>query len=96
MAGAAADVLNTACEIDLLRLETESGRFLGHVFDLRCGWDPKQAAAPRIDEIIYGRRGLLLRLGLSRREPDSLPWSAVRGLRDGVIVVADEAVQESR
>jgi hypothetical protein len=97
MAGTATDVLNTACEIDLLRLETESGRLLGHVFDLRCSWQPgEQAAPPRVDEIIYGRTGLLLRLGLSHREPTSVPWSAVRGVRDGVLVVADDAVQERR
>jgi len=95
MADQAADVLNTACAIDLMRVESEAGRFLGHVFDLRCRWQPGDRQSP-VDEIIFGRLGLLERIGLDERKPDSVRWSVVKALRDGVIVVADEAAPKRR
>jgi hypothetical protein len=94
MAGASSKVLSTACGVDLMRVETAGGRFLGHVFDLQCPW--VAGAEPRpVDEIIYGRAGLLERVGLRERRPDSLPWSAVIELRGKVIVVADAAVPKT-
>jgi len=95
MAGKAADVLNTACAIDLMRIESEAGRLLGHVFDLRCHWQPGDRESP-IDEIIFGRLGLLERIGLDERQPDAVRWSAVKSLRDGVIVIADGAAPRQR
>ena len=95
MAGKAADVLNTACAIDLMRIESEAGHLLGHVFDLRCRWQAGDRQSP-IDEIIFGRLGLLERLGLDERKPDAVRWSAVKSLRDGVIVIADEAAPKRR
>src|SRR5206468_1602210 len=95
MAGQAADVLNTACAIDLMRIESESGRLLGHVFDLRCRWTPGEPQSP-IDEIIFGRLGLLERIGLAERRPDGVRWSEVKALRDGVIIVADQAAPTRR
>ncbi|MFL6662999.1 MAG: PRC-barrel domain-containing protein [Rhizobacter sp.] len=83
----ATDVLNTACSFELLRVHTSDGRFLGHVFDLRCNWRPGQDEGPVVDEIIYGRLGLLERVGLRRRKPDSVPWSAVLRVEGKVIVV---------
>jgi sporulation protein YlmC with PRC-barrel domain len=95
MAEQAANVLNSACAIDLMRIESDAGHFLGHVFDLRCRWRPGDRQSP-LDEIIFGRLGLLERIGVSEGRPDSVPWSAVKAVRDGVIVVADEAVPKRR
>jgi hypothetical protein len=90
MAGPAAQVLKSACAAQTLHVEAEDdGRALGHVFDLRCDWQP--GAATHVDELIYGRTGLLERVGLREQPPDSLPWSAVRGLRGKAIVVARRA-----
>ncbi|HEX6707122.1 MAG TPA: hypothetical protein VF169_20360 [Albitalea sp.] len=88
MAGPAADGLSTACALEMMRVQTRDGRFLGHVFDLRCDWQPGQRNPPLIGEIIFGRRGLLERVGLRHVRPDSLPWSAVESVQGGVIVVA--------
>ena len=90
MAQQAADGLSTACGIELMRVQTRDGRFLGHVFDLRCGWRPGQRGAPVVGEIVFGRRGLLERVGLRQVRADSLPWSAVESVQDGVIVVVDD------
>ena len=86
MAREAADVLNRACRIELMRVETEGGEHLGRVFDLRCSWQPG-LAQPVVDEIVFGRTGLMERLGVPVRRPDSLPWADVVEVRDHVIVV---------
>ena len=81
-------VLNAASGLDGLRVETESGTFLGHLFDLRCRWRAGDDASA-VHEIVFGRTGFLLRLGIATRAPCTLPWSAVKAVRPGVIVVAD-------
>ena len=86
MAREAADVLNRACRIELMRVVTEAGENLGRVFDLRCSWLPGRPK-PLVDEIVFGRVGLMERLGIPVRTPDSLPWSDVVEVRDHVIVV---------
>ena len=96
MVRAAAEVLNTACSLALMRVETADGRFLGHVFDLRCHWAPGQTRAPHIEEIIYGRSGLLERVGMVERRPSSVPWSAVKEIRDHTIVVDESKAPAKR
>jgi sporulation protein YlmC with PRC-barrel domain len=89
-----ADVLNSACDLDLLRVHDSEGRFLGHVFDLRCDWRPGQDDAPVVDEIIFGRKGLAERLGLGRHgNPQSAPWSAVQRIEDKTLIVAADQVK---
>jgi len=95
MADTAPDVLNRACAIDLMRIESEAGRSLGRVFDLRCRWRTGDRQSP-VDQIVFGRRGLLERVGLAEGKAASLRWSAVKALRDGVIVVADEVAPQRR
>jgi len=87
----AARVLNSACDLDLLRVRTSDGRRLGHLFDLRCDWQPGQHGPTVVDEIIFGRKGLAERLGLAHGDPQSAPWSAVQRIdADSLIVSADQ------
>jgi sporulation protein YlmC with PRC-barrel domain len=88
----AAEGLNSACDLDLLRVVTTDGRRLGHVFDLRCSWQPGQDDAPTVDEVVYGRTGLAERLGLTHRKPQSVPWSAVERIEGRVLVVSADHV----
>jgi sporulation protein YlmC with PRC-barrel domain len=90
MAEAHPRILTTACELELMEVRTEDGRRLGRVFDLSL--HTGRRGAPAVAAIVYGRRGLLERLGLRHARPSSLPWSRVRAIRDRVIVV-DEAVR---
>jgi sporulation protein YlmC with PRC-barrel domain len=85
MAEAPARILTTACALELMRVETSDGVRLGRVFDLRCANAPGQA--PTVTAIVYGRRGLLERLGLRHARPTTVPWSSVRAVEERVIVV---------
>jgi len=87
MAQHAAEILTTACGLELMRVETADGRLLGHVFDLRCrgtvDGDP-----PLLEEIVFGRSGWLERIGLRRSKPSTVHWYLVEAVRGNVIVVA--------
>lgn len=94
MVASAAEVLNTACAFERMHVETTDGRRLGHVFDLRCRWEAG-ADGPVLEAVIYGRLGLLERVGLIRSTPAKAPWSAVREVRGHVIVIEAEAAPKS-
>jgi hypothetical protein len=87
MAQPLARCLNSAIEMQLLRVRSTDGRFLGHVFDFRCRWQPGQQAPPVIEEVVYGRRGWLRRVGFHHLRDQTLPWSAVRSIENGVMTV---------
>jgi len=87
MARPAAPVLKSACAAQRMRVESIDGSFLGHVFDLRCTWPPAKGRPVLVDELIHGQSGLLERVGLRHRKPDSVAWSDVVELRGKVIVV---------
>jgi hypothetical protein len=87
MAQRAAEILTTACGMELMRVETADGRLLGHVFDLRCRWDA-DGEVPRVEEIVFGRSGWLERIGLRRSKPSTVHWYLVESVRGNVIVVA--------
>jgi hypothetical protein len=86
MAQSSAEVVKTACGMELMRVETADGRSLGYVFDLRCRWSG--ADAPVLEEIIFGKRGWLERIGLRHTKPHSVHWYLVEAVRGNVIVVA--------
>jgi sporulation protein YlmC with PRC-barrel domain len=83
------------------KVVTESGEKVGHVFDVRVrrgsGSSAKGAGGTwRIDGLLVGRRGVLERFGFTRNElagprhaHDTLPWSAVVKVQDGLVVVRD-------
>ena len=89
MAEAASRHLTTACALDLMRVRTADGRQLGHVFDVRC--DTADGRQPTVTAIVYGKRGLLERLGLRHARPAWLPWARVRSIEGRVVVVDDDA-----
>jgi hypothetical protein len=76
--------MNAACTLQSLRVRTESGRVLGHAFDLRCTPGPQAV----VTHLVYGRRGLLERLGFRKERCDTIPWSRVVALRPDEIVIA--------
>lgn len=80
----------TLSELDAQRLVAEDGRRLGRLFDLGCRWQAGEAASP-IEVLVYGRIGLLERLGMVRERPPSVPWSAVRRIGPEAIVVVAQA-----
>lgn len=87
-------------EFQFMRVETEGGRFLGHVFDLRSHGEPEHGEtrdARVVNEIVYGRLGLLERLGIVRADADTIPWEAVKEIKEDKIVVDDAvALQKYR
>jgi hypothetical protein len=88
MAQRAAEILTTACGMELMRVETADGRLLGHVFDLRCRWRAADDDAPLLEEVVFGRTGWLERIGLRRSKPSTVHWYLVESVRGNVIVVA--------
>jgi sporulation protein YlmC with PRC-barrel domain len=74
-----------------LSVQTESGRKLGRVFDLRGELTPRTL---KVTGLVVGRLGLLERLGLGAptsaarlRTRDVIPWKdVIRADRRGVVV----------
>lgn len=91
MVATLAPELKTACALQLLRVEGIDGRFLGHVFDLRCRWRAGRHEAPVVETVVIGRAGLLHRLGFRHARTCTVPWTAVRAFRDGRVMVVDAA-----
>jgi sporulation protein YlmC with PRC-barrel domain len=80
-------------EFQYMEVLREDGTFLGHVFDLRSSGEPEHGLthdSRLVSELVYGRMGLLARLGLDEADATTLPWSAVKEIRDGVIVVGND------
>jgi sporulation protein YlmC with PRC-barrel domain len=86
MAAPQAPSVIRAVELQGLQLRTTGGRRLGRLFDLKAA----PAAGALVAELVYGELGWLERVGFRNVRAQSLPWSAVRGIEDGVILV-DEA-----
>jgi hypothetical protein len=75
-----------ACHIQNRRVCTRSGKFLGHAHDLRCAHRGTHGA---ITHLVYGRRGLLERLGFREAARNTLSWSRVVEIRAREIIVED-------
>ena len=90
------DVLKLSKLLEL-RVEDEDGRALGHVHDVRVRRRP-DGPGYRVDGLIVGPRGLLVRLGWRRaRDPaplsphDVLPWDSVVAIEPERLVVRSGA-----
>jgi sporulation protein YlmC with PRC-barrel domain len=80
-------------ELQYAEVWREDGTFLGHVFDLRSQGEPEHGIthdARVVGELVYGRMGLFARLGLDEADATTLPWSSVREIRDGAIIVSND------
>ena len=84
----------TLSDVELLEIVTEDGRRLGRVFDVRIHGRPttrERADTANVDAIVFGRLGLLERLGLRRATNRTLPWDCVVAVRDGQVIVRKTA-----
>ena len=75
-----------ACQLQNRRVRTAAGRVLGHAHDVRC---ERRGAHAVITHLVYGRRGLLERLGFRAPARDTLPWSRIVEIRAREIIVED-------
>ena len=78
-----------------LRLRDAGGRPLGRAHDFRCAWTPGQSEPPVVEALVYGRRGWLWRVGFHHLPDQTLPWSAVQSIHNGVMTV-DPAPERPR
>jgi sporulation protein YlmC with PRC-barrel domain len=76
--------MTTACGLQLRRIRATSGEILGRLYDLRC---QHRGDGAIVTELVFGRRGLLERLGFRDQRLDTLPWSCVSEIRDDEIIV---------
>jgi sporulation protein YlmC with PRC-barrel domain len=86
----AAGRLKKVSEFQYARVETEDGEFLGHVFDLRSPSAPEHGdtrASRVVGELVYGKRGLLARLGFRKARATTVAWESVKEIRGGKIIV---------
>jgi hypothetical protein len=70
-------------------VETESGRRLGSCHDMRALLG---RGLPRVDALVVGHRGRLVRLGIGTpraHSPDAVLWEAVVRIEGDRIVVRD-------
>ena len=77
-------------EFQMMRVETEDGRLLGHIFDLRSPGEPEHGLTHDkrvVNELVYGKLGLLARLGLTQARATTVAWESVKEIRDGKIIV---------
>ena len=77
-------------EFQYARVETEGGEFLGHVFDLRSRGLPEHGdtrEARVVAELVYGKTGLLARLGFRKARATTVAWESVKEIRGGKIIV---------
>jgi sporulation protein YlmC with PRC-barrel domain len=78
------------------QVETESGRRLGHIHDVRAR---RQGDRLLITDLIVGKRALLEHFGVGLRSArtgtklrtgaDTIPWQAVTSLTSGRVIVKD-------
>jgi hypothetical protein len=83
--------MKTITQLELMKVVTEDGEMLGHVFDLRSPGRTESRKARKerpIGEILYGRRGLLEMLGFVEAKLDRIPWDAVVGMNEQEIIVS--------
>ena len=86
-------------EFQLMRVETEGGRLLGHVFDLRSRGEPEHGLTHDkrvVNELVYGKLGLLARLGLTQARATTVAWESVKEIRDGKIIVDEGKRQKQK
>ena len=79
-------------DILFAEIETEDGKKLGRVFDIRSAGEPEHGFSH--DErdasvLLYGTRGLLEMLGFKETELDGVSWDDIIKIEDRKIVIAE-------
>jgi sporulation protein YlmC with PRC-barrel domain len=84
-------------------VRTLSGVKLGRVRDLRVTRAEGGPSPWRLDGLVVGKRAMLERLGITgakRAEPiisgDLVRWTTVKRVEEGLVVVAEDALEHSR
>ena len=77
-------------DILFAEIETENGKKLGRVFDIRSAGEPEHGFAH--DErdasvLLYGTRGLLEMLGFKETRLDGVSWDDIIKIEDRKIVI---------
>ena len=75
MALALSNVLKSGCALQLKQVMTRHGHEAGRVFDVQCRRSA-DGATIEIVALVYGKRGLLERLGV-RAHRDTVAWKEV-------------------
>jgi sporulation protein YlmC with PRC-barrel domain len=88
MAESLAEIVKTASALEFKRIVTADGRLLGRVFDVRCQWDSEAGDIPIVDQVIFGKRGLLERMDLRRAQSRFVHWYLVESVSDTALVVS--------
>jgi hypothetical protein len=55
---------------------------------VRCQWDPEAGDTPIVDQIIFGKGGLLERMDLRKAQPRSVHWYLVESVNETTLVVS--------
>lgn len=81
--------MKTASRLQMMRVVTERGKMLGHVIDLRSDIAPQDRAHAFcvVDKVVYGRYGLLERLGWCEPTEHVVEWTRVIDVRSDAIVI---------
>ena len=84
-------------------VRTVSGMNLGRVYDLRVVRATGGPSPWKLDGLVVGKRAILERLGITgakRAEPiiggDCVKWTSIVRVEDGLVVVAEDALERSR
>lgn len=78
-------------DILFCEVESDDGRRLGRLFDVRCAGEPEHGLTNEdrpITELVYGGRGLLEMLGFKQTDLKTMPWSSVKEIKPGKIIIA--------
>jgi hypothetical protein len=81
-------------DILFCEVETEDGKSLGRVFEIRSEGEPDQGTTNNsrsLDYMLCGPPGLLQRLGFKERELICVPLSEIKVFGDGKIIVREGA-----
>jgi hypothetical protein len=75
-------------DFEMLQVVSEDGKRLGHLFDLRAHGRPTaETTMGPVDQVVYGTRGLLERLGVRAVSGRTLGWDQVVAIRDRKVIV---------
>jgi sporulation protein YlmC with PRC-barrel domain len=84
-------------DILFCEVQTETGKKLGRVFDIRSEGEPDHGVTNRsrdLDFMLCGESGLFQRLGFKEKELICVPFSEIKEFGDGKIIVSEVSEEE--